>query len=85
MEEGAGKYAESNTYASSTSEEKRARKSHDGKGGERKRCTARRHVGKEQTRMMASAREDKFNLKSKKTKNRMIKRAPHVKIITEII
>ncbi len=35
--------------------------------------------------MMASAREDKFNLKSKKTKNRMIKRAPHVKIITEII
>jgi len=34
--------------------------------------------------MMASAREDKFNLKSKKTKNRMIKRAPHVKIITEI-
>ena len=39
---------------------------------------------KKKLRMMTSAREDKFSLMSKKTKNRMIKRAPYVKMIAEI-
>jgi len=41
---------------------------------------------KKKLRMMtsASAREDKFSLMSQKTKTRMIKRAPYVKMIAEI-